>query len=54
MDCGWLLIYNRLKEKGRLEEFKKIMEPKNWNLASMGIPGRVLREDLQLVDDSDA
>ncbi len=51
VDCGWILIYNRMKEQGRLDDLKKIMEPKNWNLAAMGMPGRVVREDLRLVED---
>ncbi len=51
VDCGWLLIFNRFKEQNRLDDLKKIMEPKNWNLAATGIPGRVVREDLRLVED---
>jgi ferredoxin len=54
VDCGWLLIFNRLKEQGRLDDYKKIMEPKNWNAAAVGAPGRVVREDLKLVKDEDA
>jgi len=30
MDCGWLLIYNRLKTLGRLEELKKLRAPRDW------------------------
>lgn len=30
MDCAWYLIYERLKEKGRLDEFRKIQPPKDW------------------------
>jgi len=25
------LIYNHLKEKGRLDELKKLVEPKDWS-----------------------
>ena len=30
MDCGWYLIYKRLKEMGRLEELRKIRGPIDW------------------------
>jgi ferredoxin len=30
MDCGWLLIYNRLKTLGRLDELKKLRAPRDW------------------------
>jgi len=30
MDCGWLLIYNRLKSMGRLEELARIRQPRDW------------------------
>jgi ferredoxin len=30
MDCGWELIYKRLKESGNLEELAKIREPRDW------------------------
>ena len=29
-DCAWTLIYNRLKEQGRLDMFEREMEPKNY------------------------
>ena len=31
MDCAWLLIYKRLKELGRLEEYRKIRPPHRWS-----------------------
>lgn len=30
-DCGWVLIYNRLKAIGRLDLFSKLREPRNWS-----------------------
>ena len=30
-DCGWILIYNRLKELGRLDLFAKLREPRDWS-----------------------
>jgi ferredoxin len=53
VDCGWILIFNKLKDLGKLEEMKKIMEPKDWSLAAMGMPGKVERKDLQLNEDDD-
>jgi ferredoxin len=29
--CGWLLIYERMKELGKLNDFKKLIEPKDWS-----------------------
>ena len=41
-DCAWYLIYQRLKELGRLEDFKKLRPLKDWSLlvgprSSMGV-----------------
>ncbi len=30
-DCGWVLIYNRLKALGRLDLFSKLRDPVNWS-----------------------
>ena len=30
-DCAWVLIYERLKEQGRLDLFKKLRLPKDWS-----------------------
>ncbi len=30
-DCGWVLIYNRLKEIGRLDLFSKLRDPVDWS-----------------------
>ncbi|MDH4027242.1 MAG: methylenetetrahydrofolate reductase C-terminal domain-containing protein [Nitrospirota bacterium] len=30
IECAWVRIYNRLKEINRLDDMKKITEPKNW------------------------
>ena len=29
-ECGWVLIYNRLKSLGQLENFSKLRKPRNW------------------------
>lgn len=31
IDCVWDLIYNHLKGKGRLDQLKKLVEPKDWS-----------------------
>jgi len=33
-DCAWLLIYERLKERGRLDLFEKITDAKDFSTAS--------------------
>ena len=30
MDCGWFLIYKRLRELGRLDEYRKVRPPRDW------------------------
>jgi hypothetical protein len=30
-DCAWILIYNELKEKGRLDEMRQIQPPKDYS-----------------------
>ena len=30
-DCGWILIYNRLKANGNLDKMKKIVEPQDYS-----------------------
>ncbi|MDS1029982.1 methylenetetrahydrofolate reductase C-terminal domain-containing protein [Bacillota bacterium LX-D] len=44
IDCGWQLIYNRLKKIGKLENLYEIIEPKNWSTSRDGGPRRVVKE----------
>jgi ferredoxin len=46
VDCGWQLIWDRLKSLGQTELYSKIMEPKDWRTARDGGPRRIVREDL--------
>ena len=39
-DCGWKLIYERLKELGRLDLLRQFQAPKNWSKKKK--PGKVL------------
>lgn len=48
MDCGWQLIYERLKEKGKLDELRRIRPPKDWRKdRGAGIRRLVLKEMVQ-------
>ena len=36
-DCGWELIYNRLKATNRLDKLKKLIMPKDWSKAQPNV-----------------
>lgn len=38
VDCAWQLIVDRLKALGRLEDYEKIMAPKDWSADRAGGP----------------
>ena len=38
VDCAWHLIVDRLKARGRLEDYEKISAPKDWSLERAGGP----------------
>lgn len=46
IDCGWQLIYEKLKELGRLEKLYEIIEPKDWRTSRDGGPRKVERKDM--------
>ena len=46
IDCGWQLIYDRLKELGRLEKLYEIIEPKDWRTSRDGGPRRVEKKEI--------
>jgi len=46
LECGWNLIYNRLKELDMLDNMMKIQPPQNWSSSHNGGPRRVVREDV--------
>jgi len=33
-DCGWILIYERLKQLGKLDLMRRIQDPKDWSRSS--------------------
>lgn len=47
-DCGWHLIYERLKELDQLDRFSKPSDPKNWISSRDGGPRKIVREDVRL------
>ncbi len=38
-DCAWTLIYNRLKEQGKLDLMRRYQDPRNYNVEPR--PGKV-------------
>jgi ferredoxin len=48
--CGWKLIYDRLKELGRVEELRKIRPPRNWKKDRSGGLRRLSHEELAKID----
>lgn len=48
VDCGWQLIYDRLKELDSLEIFEEIVPVKDWSVSRDGGPRKIIREDLKL------
>jgi len=47
VDCGWLLIFDRLKELNELESLRAILGPKDWSHGAFGQPRRVVRDDVR-------
>lgn len=48
VDCGWQLIYDRLKELDSLEIFEEVVPIKDWSTSRDGGPRKIIREDLKL------
>ncbi len=46
--CGWQLIYDVLKEQGRLDKLEHIIPVSDWSTSRDGGPRRIVREDLKL------
>jgi ferredoxin len=47
VECGWQLIYDRLKELGSLELFEEVIPIKDWSTSRDGGPRRIIRVDLK-------
>jgi ferredoxin len=48
LDCGWQLIYDRMKTLGLLHKLEENYPIKDWSTGRDGGPGRILREDMML------
>ncbi len=48
VDCGWQLIYDRLKDLGQLEKLEIVQPVKDWSKSRDGGPRKRIREDLKL------
>lgn len=47
-DCGWQLIYDRLKELGRLDRLYEIIEPKDWRTSRDGGPRKIEKKEMRV------
>jgi ferredoxin len=47
IDCVWYLISERAKDRGALEELKRINKVKDWSNSAQTGPKRISREDLR-------
>jgi ferredoxin len=48
VDCGWQLIYDRMKELGQLDKLEEPMPIKDWSTSRDGGPRKRVREDLKI------
>lgn len=48
LDCGWNLIYNRLKALNMLDRMMENLPPQDWSKSHDGGPRRVIREDIRV------
>jgi ferredoxin len=48
LDCGWNLIYQRLKAMNQLDRLMEIQPPQDWSKTHDGGPRRLIREDVKL------
>lgn len=48
MDCGWQLIYERLKTLGKLDQIEDIVSPKDWSTDRDKGQRRIIREDVKV------
>jgi len=47
-DCGWQLIYDRLKALGKLDNLYEIIPPKDWQSSRDGGPRKVIQKEVIL------
>lgn len=51
MDCAWLLIYQRLRELGKLDEYRKIRPARDWRKDRGSGVRRLSRQELSQIDE---
>lgn len=51
IDCAWYLIYERLKELDRLDEYRKLRQPRDWGKDRSGGPRRLTHEELMELEE---
>lgn len=45
IDCGWQLIYDRMKSLGQLAKLEKAAPLRDWSTGRFGGPGKIVKED---------
>ncbi len=50
IECGWYLIYKRLKDQGRLDVLRQVRQPKDRSSGQGGGPRRLSREELMKIE----
>lgn len=48
IDCGWQLIYDRMKALGQLDRLEAVKPIKDWSSGRHGGPGKIVKEDAVL------
>ncbi len=48
LECGWDLIYRRLKSLNRLDRLMEVQPPRDWSKAHDGRPRSLIRKDVRL------
>jgi ferredoxin len=48
LDCGWHLIYERLKSMNMMNRMMEILPPRDWSKSHDGGPRKLIREDVKL------
>lgn len=46
VDCGWVLIVERMKKLGTLDQLEKIVAPRDWSTSRHGGPRRVVHPEV--------
>ena len=47
-DCAWQLIFDRMKELGKVDQLYEIIEPRDWRSSRDGGPRKIEKKEVQL------